>query len=229
MQRVKELDSIRGLAALTIVIYHLWFPTVGVFGLAVDLFFVLSGYLITTIILDNALTEGFLVSFYVRRSLRIWPVYYLTLLAVVLINALLPVSENLGDLPFYLTYTQELAHCCMGREPSFPLAFRHTWSLAIEEQFYILWPVMIWIGGRRALFTMALGSIALAVISRACGVNHFILLTRCDGLALGGLLAGLIGGRPGPHRLPSHRQIRFTTLSLASRLVWFLSRCYVSE
>ena len=86
MQRVKELDSIRGLAALTIVIYHLWFPAVGVFGLAVDLFFVLSGYLITTIILDNALTEGFLFSFYVRRSLRIWPVYYLTLAAVVLMQ-----------------------------------------------------------------------------------------------------------------------------------------------
>ena len=60
-KRVKELDSIRGLAALAIVIYHLWFPAVGVFGLAVDLFFVLSGYLITTIILDNALTEGFLL------------------------------------------------------------------------------------------------------------------------------------------------------------------------
>ncbi len=52
MQRVKELDSIRGLAAVAIVIYHLWFPAIGVFGLAVDLFFVLSGYLITTIILD---------------------------------------------------------------------------------------------------------------------------------------------------------------------------------
>ena len=64
VQRVKELDSIRGLAALAIVIYHLWFPAVGIFGLAVDLFFVLSGYLITTIILDNNLTDGFLLSFY---------------------------------------------------------------------------------------------------------------------------------------------------------------------
>ena len=54
MQRVKELDSIRGLAALAIVVYHLWFPGSASSGLAVDLFFVLSGYLITTIILDNA-------------------------------------------------------------------------------------------------------------------------------------------------------------------------------
>jgi peptidoglycan/LPS O-acetylase OafA/YrhL len=68
MQRIKELDSIRGLAALIIVIFHLWFPAVGVLGFAVDLFFVLSGYLITVIILDNALTEGFLFSFYARSS-----------------------------------------------------------------------------------------------------------------------------------------------------------------
>ena len=129
------------------MVYHLWFPGVGAFGLAVDLFFVLSGYLITTIILDNAHTEGFLFSFYARRSLRIWPVYYLTLAAVVLINGFLPSPGNLGDLPFYLTYTQEAAQGWLGREPTFPLAFRHTWSLAIEEQFYIVWPVMIRIVG----------------------------------------------------------------------------------
>lgn len=216
MQRVKELDSIRGLAALTIVIYHLWFPAVGVFVLAVDLFFVLSGYLITTIILDNALMEGFLFSFYVRRSLRIWPVYYLTLAAVVLINGFLPAPGNLGDLPLYITYTQEVAHSWMGREPTFPLAFRHTWSLAIEEQFYIFWPVMIWIVGRRGLPAMALAVVGVAVAARAWGVNHFILITRCDGLALGGLLAGLIGERARAHQMSSRSRARFTTLLLAA-------------
>lgn len=216
MQRVKELDSIRGLASVTIVIYHLWFPAVGVFGLAVDLFFVLSGYLITTIILDNALTEGFLFSFYVRRSLRIWPVYYLTLAVVVLINGFLPTPGNLGDLPFYLTYTQEIAHSWMGREPTFPLAFRHTWSLAIEEQFYIFWPVMIWIVGRRGLPAMVLAVVGVAVSARAWGVNHFILITRCDGLALGGLLAGLIGERARAYQMSSWSRTRFTTLSLAT-------------
>ena len=216
MKRVKELDSIRGLAALAIVIYHLWFPAVGVFGLAVDLFFVLSGYLITTIILDNSFTEGFLFSFYVRRSLRIWPVYYLTLAAVVLCNGFLPAPGNLEDLPFYVTYTQEIAHSWIGREPTFPLAFRHTWSLAIEEQFYVFWPVMIWLVGRRGLPALAVATVAIAVTARAWGLNHFILITRCDGLALGGLLAGLIGGRARAHQVSSSGRARFATLSLAA-------------
>ena len=216
MQRIKELDSIRGLAALIIVIYHLWFPAVGALGLAVDLFFVLSGYLITVIILDNALTEGFLFSFYARRSLRIWPVYYLTLGAVVLINGFLPTPGNLADLPLYLTYTQEVAHSWMGREPTFPLAFRHTWSLAIEEQFYIFWPVMIWLVGRRGLPVMALAVIAVAVVARICGVNHFVLITRCDGLALGGLLARLIGERVRTQQMSFRHRARFITLSLAA-------------
>jgi len=216
MQRIKELDSIRGLAALAIVIYHLWFPAVGVFGLAVDLFFVLSGYLITTIILNNAFTEGFLFAFYARRSLRIWPVYYLTLTAMVVTNQFLPVPGNLEDLPFYLTYTQEVAHSWMGREPTFPLTFRHTWSLAIEEQFYIFWPVMIWIAGRRGLPAIAIVAVSGAVAARAWGVNHFILITRCDGLALGGLLAGLLGERVHTHSMSSDRQSRFIKLSLAA-------------
>ena len=119
MQRVRELDSIRGLAALAIVIYHLWLPTVGLLSLAVDMFFVLSGYLITTIILDNSLTEGFLFAFYVRRSLRIWPVCYLALAALVLINGFLPALGTLGDLPFYFTYTQEVAHSWMDLRANF--------------------------------------------------------------------------------------------------------------
>ena len=80
MRRIKELDSIRGLAALAIVFFHLWRHALSILGTAVDLFFVLSGYLITTIILTNALNDHFLFSFYMRRGLRIWPIYYLTLL-----------------------------------------------------------------------------------------------------------------------------------------------------
>ena len=104
----------------------------------------------------------------------------------------------------------------MGREPTFPLAFRHTWSLAIEEQFYIFWPVMIWIVGRRGLPAMALAIVGVAVTARAWGVNHFILITRCDGLALGGLLAGLIGERARAHQMSSRSRARFTTLLLAA-------------
>src|SRR5262245_4877090 len=75
--RVAELDSVRGLAALAVLVYHAnsaWLP----FGwAAVDLFFVLSGYLITSIIVRNGDSAGFLRNFYVRRGLRTWPIYYL--------------------------------------------------------------------------------------------------------------------------------------------------------
>ncbi len=150
MPRIKELDSVRGLAALAIVFFHLWFPQVVVLGLGVNLFFVLSGYLITTIILGHTLNPRFLISFYARRGLRIWPIYYLSLAGLVLLFQLLPLSGDLSEWPSYLTYIQGLSHYWSGREPTFPLAFQHTWSLAIEEQFYLFWPMLIGLVGRRA-------------------------------------------------------------------------------
>jgi peptidoglycan/LPS O-acetylase OafA/YrhL len=195
MQRVKELDSIRGLAAMTIVFFHLWFERFSILGSAVDLFFVLSGYLITMIILNNALTDRFLITFYIRRGLRIWPIYYLVLLALVLIYPFLPTRETLGELPYYLTFTQEIPRIRPTSGPTFPSAFRHTWSLAIEEQFYLIWPPLLWLLGKRHLPIVAMSMVGLAVAARALDLSSFILITHCDGLALGGLLAGLLGNQ----------------------------------
>jgi peptidoglycan/LPS O-acetylase OafA/YrhL len=198
MQRVKELDSLRGLAALTIVLYHLWFDRFGILGSAVDLFFVLSGYLITTIILSNSLTAQFLVAFYIRRGLRIWPIYYLLLIVLVLLFPVLPFVGTLEDLPFYLTFTQEIARYRPLSLPTFPSAFRHTWSLAIEEQFYLFWPPLLWWLGRRGLPAVVLALVTLSAAARVSGLSAFILITHCDGLALGGLLAWLLSGAGSP-------------------------------
>jgi peptidoglycan/LPS O-acetylase OafA/YrhL len=198
MKRIKELDSIRGLAALVIVFYHLWFQNIGILGSAVDLFFVLSGYLITTIILANAFSERFLFSFYMRRGLRIWPIYYLTLLAMVLIYPYLPRCGNLSDLPYYLTFTQEIVHYRPSMEPSFPSAFRHTWSLAIEEQFYLIWPPLVWWLGSKRLPIASMLLVVVAVSARALDFSAFLLITHCDGLALGGLLAGIVAAHDSP-------------------------------
>ncbi len=197
MKRVKELDSIRGLAALVIVFYHLWFQNIGILGSAVDLFFVLSGYLITTIILANSFSERFLFSFYMRRGLRIWPIYYVTLLGMVLIYAYLPPCGNLSDLPYYLTFTQEIAHYRPSMEPSFPSAFRHTWSLAIEEQFYLFWPPLVWWFGRKRLPVASMLLVVVALSARALNFSAFLLITHCDGLALGGLLASILAVHEG--------------------------------
>lgn len=189
MQRVKELDSIRGLASLAIVVYHLWFTRIGLLGAAVDLFFVLSGFLITSILLDNSIDHRFLVSFYARRVLRIWPIYYLSLLTLVLVNPFTAEPGSLDGLPCFATFTQNISYYWSDSAPAFIPAFRHSWSVAIEEQFYLFWPALLWLVGRRGVPFVTVGLIGLAVTTRALQFNRWILATHCDGLALGALLA----------------------------------------
>src|SRR5437763_3468663 len=76
--RIPELDALRGLATVAILVYHVWPNVLPAGWLAVDFFFVLSGYLITAILLRNGSGPGVLVPFFVRRGLRIWPIYLLT-------------------------------------------------------------------------------------------------------------------------------------------------------
>ncbi len=192
MRRIPELDAIRGIAAVVIVVYHLWFPTHGFMGTAVDLFFVMSGYLITTIILKQRDQPGFLVTFYARRSLRIWPIYYLSLLVFLAINPALPKPWQTEALPYYLSYTQNLPSYWGAADPPFAHGFFHTWSLAVEEQYYLIWPLALVILGRRALLPLAGGLIVLAIVARIGGYSRWILLTKSDGLALGGVLAALM-------------------------------------
>jgi peptidoglycan/LPS O-acetylase OafA/YrhL len=179
MQRVRELDAMRGLAAIAIVVYHLWVLPISLLGAAVDLFFVLSGYLITSIILSHPPSERFLLAFYVRRGLRIWPIYYLSLFVVVAINPWTPRPGSLGGLPYFLTFTQNLPYYWSDVAPSFITAFRHTWSLAVEEQFYIVWPALLWVVGRKGLGPAALSLVALATVTRSLDWYPWILATHC--------------------------------------------------
>ncbi len=143
MRRVAELDALRGIAALMVLSLHLGLgASYAVLASAVDLFFVLSGYLITRIILDHGTQTGFLARFYVRRSLRIWPIYYASILTLVLVNRWLPHRQAMDGLGNYLTYTQFIQHYWFGRPPWFSMYFAHTWTLAAEEQFYIFWPLL---------------------------------------------------------------------------------------
>ncbi len=195
MRRIPELDALRAFAAVVVLFFHLdplrYFP--GWSG--VDLFFVLSGYLITSIILKNGDSSGFYPNFYARRSLRIWPIYYLTVLGLVIFNSFLTVPGSLTSIPWVLTFTQNIS-LYWGRQP--PRAYPpldHTWTLAIEEQFYLIWPALVIWAGRRRLVPLCLLTIAIALASRSemnglwPRLNERLLLARCDGFALGGLLA----------------------------------------
>jgi peptidoglycan/LPS O-acetylase OafA/YrhL len=179
---------VRGLAALAVVVFHSntsWLP----FGwAAVDLFFVLSGFLITSIIVRHGGTAGFLRSFYIRRGLRTWPIYYLLIAVIAISNPLLKHSCVWSRLPFVLTYTQTFGRFWPATAEPFNVSLLHTWSLAIEEQFYLFWPALVLLAGRRPLPLLALVCASGAVLARSRGI-WWDIFTRCDGLALGALLA----------------------------------------
>lgn len=194
MDRVVELDALRGLAAAVIVVFHLRFATkFPAWGTAVDLFFVLSGYLITRIILDGSDRPGFFRVFYARRALRIVPPYYLAFGLVLLLNRFLPNPDPLDGFGQFLTFTQYVQGHWGGTYPGFCRMFGHTWTLAIEEQFYLIWPLAVRLLGRKGLLTLALPLLVLAAVLRCRGVSPCLLLTRCDGLVLGAVLAAWLG------------------------------------
>jgi peptidoglycan/LPS O-acetylase OafA/YrhL len=198
--RIAELDGLRGLAALLILAHHYKPAFVPCGWAAVDLFFVLSGFLITTIILRDGQEPQFLRNFYIRRGLRIWPIYYLAILALLLAGRWLPQANDPGGLPYALVYAQNLPRYWSGRSPEFSPYLAHTWSLAVEEQFYLLWPALVLLVGPRRLLGAALALLAGSVVARSAGLHWWLLLARGDGLALGAILAALRHNRerPGP-------------------------------
>src|SRR5258708_4467104 len=109
MRRILELDALRGIFALTIVLAHVGLiaDSKWVFS-TVDLFFVLSGYFITTNVLRNRTTPRFLPVFFMRRSLRIWPAYYLALATCLVLNRSLKWDAPPEAWPYYLSFTQNV-------------------------------------------------------------------------------------------------------------------------
>jgi peptidoglycan/LPS O-acetylase OafA/YrhL len=202
MKRIPELDAIRGLAAVTILVYHLWIwisdSRWWFLITAVDCFFVLSGFLITGIILRYLEAPRFVLRFYARRGLRIWPIYYLYILTVFAIGPLLA-GPSRALLPTFLTFTQYVDFHWRAPPPETwygGILVSHTWTLALEEQFYLIWPALVLLAGRRRLVPMCLALAAVSATARGCGLfDRGPLLARCDGFALGGLLAALLADR----------------------------------
>src|SRR5690242_17688132 len=173
---IPQLDALRGVAVLTVVFYHAAdigpslrlgrFVSFGYTG--VDLFFVLSGFLITGILLQTREYAGYLKSFYARRALRIWPVYYaLLFLAFVVLPMMRP--EMSADI-FRRSYPWQsfpffLQNLFANVQASFD-AVRVTWSLAIEEQFYIVWPLIVGFLPRRSLKLLAIAALLLSMGAR---------------------------------------------------------------
>ena len=166
----------------------------------VDLFFVLSGFLITGILLDSRRRPDYFRRFYFRRALRIFPLYYLTLFVLLI---LLPIAFNdrttldsiEGDSIHLWMYTSNLAMAWDNRW-SFG-ALEHFWSLAIEEQFYLIWPIVVFYVSPRWLqqltFAMLIVFTSARVGCSVCGIGEvtekLFTLFRCDGLLMGAIAA----------------------------------------
>ncbi len=158
----------------------------------VNLFFVLSGFLITSILLEARGKPHYFRNFYARRALRIWPVYVLVL-AVCYLNAPWFIGPSVLDAvrtaPWwaYLLFLQNLFHLAL------PPAIGPTWSLAIEEQYYVLWAPIVRILERPLWLVLFLG--AALVASPLFRMSHFAwitpthTLTHLDGIAMGSLMA----------------------------------------
>ena len=205
MKHDHRLDGIRGLAVLLVIFHHalqnipirnpvdfVVLNFAGVCWFGVDLFFVLSGFLITGILLRHRERPFYFKNFYARRILRIFPLYF------ALLPAILILAAHYGggwqtDTWFDALYLTNVHNAIYGW-PS--RAAAHLWSLSVEEQFYIVWPFLIY--AIPARFTIAfLLSTAAAVIGTRAIVSEHVTATAVynlfhwDGLLLGALLATL--------------------------------------
>lgn len=199
------LDGLRGVAILLVVFYHNFdFSEYFFFGwLGVDLFFVLSGYLITDILIKTVHAKNYFKNFYAKRILRIFPLYFLSLIILLLI---LPLIKNFPlDLSVYAdnqwwfwTYLQNWF--LIFKNVSHPnYAMHHYWSLAVEEQFYIIWPFVIYFFKKPKPLLIITGLILTGVIITRFSLwtfqikdfNYFGLYTytRIDGICIGSMLA----------------------------------------
>jgi peptidoglycan/LPS O-acetylase OafA/YrhL len=215
-RHIDSLDGLRGIAILLVFFYHYlpnndrnpfsWIANLGWTG--VDLFFVLSGFLITGILYDTRKSTNFAKVFYARRALRLFPLYFVAVAIVLCVGVVLHTPMSWKAIPFYI-YGANLMLPLKDGVPDFTPYFNcyHFWSLALEEQFYSVWPLVVFfIVRRRTLMQICLGGMLSALVFRVVlthlAVSTQILYTelpsRMDSLLIGALLA-LTLREPGPH------------------------------
>ncbi|MBE1552900.1 peptidoglycan/LPS O-acetylase OafA/YrhL [Mycobacterium sp. OAS707] len=210
---IPALDGIRAVAVALVLAEHGGLPGVSGGFLGVDVFFVLSGFLITSLLLDEFRTKGRirLRDFWIRRARRLLPALLAMVLAVVAVRKLFPTeaTASLRDdavasffwMSNWAFVAQKTDYFSQGAPPS-PL--QHTWSLGVEEQYYLIWPLLVlgvaalcWRRLRLAVFVLAVAGVvasATAAILMAPEVNrvYFGTDTRIQALLIGAAAAALL-------------------------------------
>jgi peptidoglycan/LPS O-acetylase OafA/YrhL len=219
-QRIPGLDGLRAIAILSVIACHVnsefgarlppghinhWISVISGAGwTGVDLFFVLSGFLITGILYRTKESENFYQNFYIRRALRIFPLFYAYAIAIMVVPVVLSATGN-SALTFWahgrrldrlsvLAYFYNFRAASLGHH--LPLV-NHFWSLAVEEHFYLVWPLLVLRFRRKILMRICLAGccgsllLRLALMNSPRGLFAAYLLTPCrlDGLMLGAWLA----------------------------------------
>jgi len=244
--RIPGLDGVRGIAILLVIFVNagwvleqsnvflvkLFEAATATGWTGVQLFFVLSGFLITGILLDAKGSPRYFHDFYVRRTLRIFPLYY-AFLALVLIVAPLVAPGLLADwIPvarhnqwWYVFYVYNWGSPFGAAIPGLP----HFWSLAVEEQFYLMWPLVVWLAPRRGLtwicVTVVLITPFIRVALRLYGLpplaTYEFTISRWDALAAGGLLA-ILAGEPAARSWLSRHMGKIGAVGIGVMLVFVL-------
>ena len=211
---IPALDGIRGLGILLVLVYHyassanvlgIETPILALAGIGwsgVDLFFVLSGFLITGILYDSKGKEKYFRNFYARRTLRIFPLYYAAAFAIILLDAIWRYDLLGGANPLWIIFYGGNFQMALEGGGSI---LDHFWSLAIEEQFYLVWPMVVLALSRKKLMMVAAAMIVIAPLFRAALVMNdapslavYVLTpARMDSLAMGALIALAIRGPKG--------------------------------
>lgn len=205
-----DIDGLRTLAVVPVVLFHAGIPYVSGGFVGVDVFFVISGFLITGIIAREIAQGRFsLLEFYRRRARRIFPALSVVVLATIAVGCLILTTKELANLGssaasiaafasnFY--FWKSVSYFDPGIQP-----LLHTWSLAVEEQYYVFFPLMlIALRGRQrwmapALCTVFAGSLAVSIllVSVKPSAAFYLLPSRAWELMLGGLLAFGQFGKP---------------------------------
>ena len=206
MKYRREIDGLRAIAVLPVILFHAGFEWFSGGYIGVDVFFVISGYLITTIIINEMDGEGFSIAkFYERRARRILPALFFVMLCCIPFAVLWMVPSQLKDfsqamvaISFFasnILFWKKTDYFAPAAEES-PLL--HTWTLAVEEQFYILFPLLIlglWrFGKNKVLFSIIILT-ALSLVLSEWGwrnqpsANFYLLPTRAWELGVGAICA----------------------------------------
>ena len=217
--RIPSLDGLRAVSIGLVLVAHLagtrsfpvtvdWSQVLALGELGVHVFFVISGFLITRLLLEELGSTGriSLPHFYFRRTMRIFPAYYVFLLVLALLAWGGFVQLAPGDLAHAVTYTSNY-------DSARSWFIGHTWSLSVEEQFYLLWPALVVMAGRRRALWLAAIAVACVPFIRTAswelmrssgdGIGHRFE-TVADAIAIGCVLAGT---RDWLHRQPSYQRL----------------------